>query len=75
VLPLPCIVNSRYFDKERFLGIMTELGTELKADHHSARLGMYVFEKVEDVDEVESWPKKKMNGRGGKKNNFTIVIQ
>jgi hypothetical protein len=27
-----------------------------------------------DQDEVESWPKKKMRGRGGK-NNFTIVIQ
>jgi 25S rRNA (adenine2142-N1)-methyltransferase len=46
VLPLPCIANSRYFDKERFLGIMEKtMGTEVKASHHSTRLAMYVFEK------------------------------
>jgi 25S rRNA (adenine2142-N1)-methyltransferase len=75
VLPLPCIDNSRYFDKERFLSILKELGTEVKISHHTTRLAMYVFEKFDEVEEVESFPKKKMPGKGGKKNNFTIVIQ
>ncbi|KAG0313594.1 hypothetical protein BGZ99_008721 [Dissophora globulifera] len=44
VLPLPCIQNSRYFDHELLLEMMTSLGYTTLVNHHFAKkLAYYAF--------------------------------
>ncbi|PVV02241.1 hypothetical protein BB560_003310 [Smittium megazygosporum] len=76
VLPLPCISNSRYFNENKLLEIISSLGMKCIAKHHSSKLAYYLFkvEKSFSVSEIKGKFPKILIGDGSKKNNFCIKI-
>lgn len=70
VLPLPCVANSRYLTRERFLDIMASLGYHLLHSKESKRMAYWLFQWSGRVEE-RAWKKEILNdGRG--RNNFAI---
>ncbi|SCU90647.1 LADA_0F05534g1_1 [Lachancea dasiensis] len=49
VLPLPCILNSRYMDEERLFDIMSYLGYERTHSHQSHKIIYLLFKTRSDV--------------------------
>jgi 25S rRNA (adenine2142-N1)-methyltransferase len=70
VLPLPCVENSRYLTKERFLAIMESLGYILIQSKESKRMAYWLFRWSGQIEEGH-WKKETLR-EGGGRNNFTI---
>lgn len=74
VLPLPCISNSRYLNHEKLLQIMRCLGFSQKFYHESNKLAYWLFDWNSHQMKVKPFNKIELC-KGGKKNNFAIVIK
>ncbi|ESX01919.1 hypothetical protein KL918_005311 [Ogataea parapolymorpha] len=73
VLPLPCIVNSRYFDENRLSELMGALGFKCIRHYQSHKLAYYLYQWERRVSEKLNFPKKELH-KGTKRNNFCIVM-
>eukprot|EP00123_Amoebidium_parasiticum_P021475 comp68058_c0_seq1/m.48061 comp68058_c0_seq1/g.48061 ORF comp68058_c0_seq1/g.48061 comp68058_c0_seq1/m.48061 type:complete len:303 (-) comp68058_c0_seq1:411-1319(-) len=75
ILPLPCVVNSRYMNEELLLKIATHVGYKLVKSKQSKKLAFYCFSKVEETGDSTgiAFPKRVVN-KGPDRNNFTIVL-
>ena len=72
VLPVPCLTNSRYFNKELFTSMLHSLGFELWSSHNSRKLSFFMFQKTAKT-QSKSFPKQLVR-KGGNRNNFAIVL-
>ncbi|KAI9504586.1 putative methyltransferase-domain-containing protein [Coemansia spiralis] len=79
VLPLSCVINSRYFNDDRLLAIMQFLGFEQLYAHHTAKLAHYLYRLIATPTSMlncKSSPqfKKKLLHSAPGRNNFSIVV-
>lgn len=72
VLPLPCLMNSRFFSKELFLSITESLGFERITQHSSRRLYFVMLKNTGNVN-LQSFPRKTIR-KGDGHNNFLILL-
>ncbi|XP_031568151.1 25S rRNA adenine-N(1) methyltransferase-like [Actinia tenebrosa] len=72
VLPLPCLMNSRFSSKELFLSMTQSLGFKRIAQHSSRRLYFVMFKNTGNVN-FKSFPRK-ITRKGDGHNNFVIVL-
>ena len=73
VLPLPCVSNSRYFDNERLLEIMSQLGFQQTFYYEAKKVAYWLFDWTGKTKLVKKFPKKELHS-GSSKNNFCITI-
>lgn len=73
VLPLPCVSNSRYFDNERLLEMMTMLGFQQTFYYEAKKVAYWLFDWTGKTKLVKSFQKKELHS-GSSKNNFCITI-
>ncbi|KAG7691398.1 hypothetical protein KL933_005304 [Ogataea haglerorum] len=73
VLPLPCVINSRYFDEDRLSELMGALGFECIRHHKSQKLAYYLYQWERMVSDKLKFPKKELH-KGTKRNNFCIIM-
>ncbi|KAH3679613.1 hypothetical protein WICMUC_000845 [Wickerhamomyces mucosus] len=73
VLPLSCITNSRYCDKDLFTNIVTTLGFEI-IKYHEAKKLVYVALKWTGKIKKRKFPKVELHD-GPSMNNFCIIIE
>jgi 25S rRNA (adenine2142-N1)-methyltransferase len=73
VLPLPCVTNSRYFDKHLLEEIMKSLGFR-ETFYHEAKKVAYWFYDWDGTVNIKSFPKKEIHS-GANRNNFCIAIK
>lgn len=73
VLPLSCLTNSRYCDKERFLEILASIGFGLVKYHEAKKVVYTAFKWVGNATN-KKFPKVKIHDGPGM-NNFCIVIE
>ncbi|CBY01028.1 hypothetical protein IAQ61_011924 [Plenodomus lingam] len=73
VLPRPCIDNSRYFDEDLLLRIMTKLGFTMRYNKHTPKLCYYLFILTDETTPTQ-FQKKKIRDKPTM-NNFTIVVE
>ncbi|VEU19739.1 DEKNAAC100488 [Brettanomyces naardenensis] len=76
VIPLPCVKNSRYCDKQRIDEIMKSLGFECRKYHESHKLAYWLLEwkGSNSVDNEYAIGKRELHG-GSKRNNFCIIME
>ena len=72
VLPAPCLLNSRYLDRERLQDIMRSLGFTLAREKISDKL-VYQYWEFHGKEEKRAFPKQELK-RGGRRNNFAIIL-
>lgn len=72
VLPLPCVKNSRFLNKELFASMMDSLGFTVTSEHCSKRLYLVMLENNENVSS-KKFPRQTVR-TGSKHNNFTIIL-
>jgi 25S rRNA (adenine2142-N1)-methyltransferase len=72
VLPLPCIDNSRYLDRELFLRIMGDLGFTMRFSKNTSKLCYYMFTLTHEPKATTAEKRKIRDGPG--MNNFCIVV-
>ncbi|QPG76600.1 hypothetical protein FOA43_003992 [Brettanomyces nanus] len=76
VLPLPCVTNSRYCNKQTIGKIMTNLGFTCLKFHESSKLAYWLYQwKGSDFISKKFIFKKKEILSGSKRNNFCVVIE
>ncbi|RCK67184.1 hypothetical protein Cantr_03132 [Candida viswanathii] len=73
VLPLPCVSNSRYFDNERLLDMMNQLGFRQTFYYEAKKVAYWLFDWTGKVKLTTKFPKKELHS-GSSKNNFCITI-
>lgn len=73
VLPLPCISNSRYFDNERLLQIMSSLGFTQTFSYEAKKVAYWLFDWNGKVVKNVKFPKKELHS-GSQRNNFCITL-
>ncbi|KAJ2502939.1 25S rRNA (adenine2142-N1)-methyltransferase [Coemansia sp. RSA 1972] len=75
VLPLSCLINSRYLNDEHLLAIMSHLGFTQLFSHHTAKLAHYVYKltKSPAKNETKKFSKRLIHPGAGR-NNFSIVV-
>jgi 25S rRNA (adenine2142-N1)-methyltransferase len=80
VLPLPCISNSRYFDRNLLIQLVNSIGFRMVCYKESKKLCYLVFERLELGNALKSEkPSKNLYKKteihsGKKKNNFCILL-
>lgn len=72
VLPLPCVQNSRFLDKELFASMAESLGFAITSQHCSKRLYFVMLKNNGNVS-VQSFPRQTVRTGGGH-NNFAIIL-
>lgn len=72
VLPLPCVKNSRFLNKELFLSMTECLGFAVRSEHCSKRLYFVMLENNNNV-RTKAFPRKTLRTGSGY-NNFTIIL-
>ncbi|KAL8888679.1 MAG: hypothetical protein Q9192_006139 [Flavoplaca navasiana] len=76
VLPAPCVTNSRYMDEKRLEDIMTSLGYVKTRRKLGKKLIYYLWRYDEHNAKRQIIKFRKQEIRpGGKRNNFSIVLQ
>lgn len=75
VLPLPCIMNSRYLTHEYFIEMMLSVGFKYKNHLFTNKLALYLFENTSDTIENGKFSKKALLRDKGGCNNFAIVFK
>jgi 25S rRNA (adenine2142-N1)-methyltransferase len=73
VLPLPCVDNSRYLDKELLLQILGDLGFTMRFSKNTSKLCYYLFTFANEPKATRVEKKKTRDGPG--MNNFCIVVE
>lgn len=73
VLPLPCILNSRYFDNDVFVEIMKSLGFTLSFHHEATKVVYWLFDWRNAVRSNFRISKKEIHP-GKVRNNFCITL-
>lgn len=73
VLPSPCILNSRYFNEQLLLEIMSLLGYSVIRSKLAKKIFYWLFCKIRETSSG-SYPKKLVND-GKVRNNFTITLK
>ncbi|WRT68915.1 uncharacterized protein IL334_005897 [Kwoniella shivajii] len=77
VLPLPCLVNSRYLSIDSFKDLMRIVGFTLEQEHWKpgGKVGYWLWRWAEKDDRgSERWGRKLVEKDGPKKNNFAVVL-
>ncbi|KAJ3268951.1 hypothetical protein HDV01_002061 [Terramyces sp. JEL0728] len=72
VLPLPCVVNSRYCTNDHLKEMLFSLGYTLVVEHHSKKLAYYLFRL--NGEPTEQTFKKVELAPGPARNNFCITM-
>lgn len=72
-LPLACVNNSRYFDTERLLAMLTDIGFVVKETHASAKLYFVMAELAAMKTTHGVFPKTLLRS-GAQRNNFHIIL-
>lgn len=72
VLPLACLENSRYLDKDFFVSMLGSLGFEVCLCYSSRKLCFFMFKKTSQIS-GKSFSKHVVR-KGGNRNNFAIVL-
>ncbi|KAL8979123.1 MAG: hypothetical protein Q9205_005469 [Flavoplaca limonia] len=76
VLPAPCVTNSRYMDEKRLEDIMISMGYVKTRRKLGKKLIYYLWRYVEHDAKRQLMKFRKQEIRpGGKRNNFSIVLQ
>ncbi|CCG21329.1 hypothetical protein CORT_0A09440 [Candida orthopsilosis Co 90-125] len=73
VLPIPCITNSRYFDNQRLIQIMSTLGFEQTFFYEAKKVAYWLFDWNGKVVKSAKFPKKELHS-GSQRNNFCITF-
>ena len=73
VLPLPCVSNSRYFDNEKLIEIMTALGFTQTFSYEGNKVVYWLFDWNGKVNLKKKIPKKELHS-GSNRNNFCITL-
>ncbi|KAI5954161.1 BMT2 [Candida margitis] len=73
VLPLPCISNSRYFDNDRLLEIMSALGFVQTYSYEAKKVAYWLFDWNGKTSKNAKFPKKELHS-GSQRNNFCITL-
>ena len=73
VLPLPCVTNSRYLDKEHLLKIMKSLGFTQTFYHEAKKVAYWIFDWDGKIQKNASFTKKELHS-GSNRNNFCITL-
>lgn len=73
VLPAPCVTNSRYLTEERLADIMGSLGYKIVKRKLSPKLVYELWQYVGGKVESKAFKKIELL-KGGKRNNFAIVL-
>jgi 25S rRNA (adenine2142-N1)-methyltransferase len=73
VLPLPCVDNSRYFNEQLLLRIMTNLGFSIRNKKKTSKLCYYLFILTDKSSAAKTEKRKIRDGRT--MNNFCIVVE
>ncbi|KAI5959531.1 BMT2 [Candida theae] len=73
VLPLPCVTNSRYFDNDRLLQIMSSLGFIQTFFYEAKKVAYWLFDWNGRVGKALTFPKKELHS-GSQRNNFCITL-
>lgn len=75
VLPLPCVANSRYFDKDLLLRTMTTLGFDQTKYYEAKKVAYWLFDwKGEGAMKKPKPVKKKELYSGASRNNFYVEL-
>lgn len=75
VLPLPCLQNSRYMDKEIFEKMMSDLGFKKSNSYEATKIIYYLFDwDAKNVKKNVKYSKKQIYD-GPKRNNFSIILE
>lgn len=74
VLPLPCLVNSRYCTHDRFESILKSTGWKTVRQHDSAKLTYFLCARIGDGRGDELVWKREEVRSGVHRNNFCIVV-
>ena len=74
VLPLPCVTNSRYLDRDSMVEIMAHVGFELLRERFktTGKVGYWLWGWR--LPGEGSWSKKRIVNEGPKRNNFAILL-
>lgn len=72
VLPLPCVENSRFLNKELFLSMTSSLGFNVVSEHCSRKL-YFLMLKNNGKSNMKEFPRKTLKS-GKNCNNFTIIL-
>lgn len=76
VLPLPCVLNSRYFDAELLAAIMTLLGFEQVEYYEAKKVAYWLYDWRGSNHVNRNWENRKVERHAGsKRNNFFIQLQ
>jgi len=73
VLPAACVLNSRYFNSERLIDIMTCLGYKRRQEKVTNKLIYQLWEYHSSLCAARTFRKEELNP-GKKRNNFTITL-
>ena len=73
VLPLPCVENSRYLNRDLLLHIMANLGFAVQHSKDTSKLCYYIFSWTGNSRDVKTEKKKIKDAPG--MNNFSIVVR
>lgn len=71
VLPLPCVTNSRYFNKSLFANVMKSLGFEEIEYHEAKKVAYWLFDWHGRGKKIQ-YPSKSEVNPGKQRNNFYI---
>lgn len=76
VLPLPCVVNSRYTTTESFKRLVTSLGFKLEQEQwrRGGKLAYWLFRWDSVMGDVSEFKKKLIINDGANRNNFTMLV-
>ncbi|TIA90800.1 hypothetical protein E3P99_01353 [Wallemia hederae] len=80
VLPAPCVTNSRYLTRDRFVQMLQSVGFTLLREkigdaNKGARLAYWLLQKAGQVDiDKQEYGKKKVLKQGSNLNNFCILL-
>lgn len=74
VLPAPCVNNSRYMNKTTLLRMFEDLGFEPVREKITDRIAYWLFKRVKDVVEGQSFRKVELQ-KGKDRNNFFIPLR
>ncbi|XP_020893932.1 25S rRNA (adenine(2142)-N(1))-methyltransferase-like [Exaiptasia diaphana] len=72
VLPLPCVENSRFLNKELFISMTVSLGFTVVSEHCSSKL-YFVMLKNNGESIMKEFPRKTLKS-GNSYNNFAIIF-
>ncbi len=77
VLPLPCILNSRYMTEPQFFELMREVGFTMvkKRWKQGGKVGYWLFSRQEEGKRQGVFGRKAVINEGGKRNNFAILLK